>query len=191
MARPSATASFLRHAPRSTPLGRVLARSLVARITGERLEQIDIDAAPSGALRSTLSGMHLSIAHSGPWIVAAAGGRPVGIDVQIPIRVVPRRALTDEEARWVNGLPAERRALEAARLWAIKEARAKLSGDGLRFPLPGIAVPPGQVGAGSGVHWRTFGTEEVAGALATESSEDLPSGITIVKLDDPDRWVAA
>lgn len=78
--------------------GRMLLRRMLADIVGGRAEDVEIDATAGAAPRvSTHPDLHLSVSHSGDWVVAAVADRPVGIDIE---RLGERRD-PQRFARWV------------------------------------------------------------------------------------------
>lgn len=90
-------------------------------------------------------GRHFNLSHSGDRALCALDGAPVGVDIQLVKEwrpSLPRRVCSPDELAWLE----ERSNLWSAfaLLWALKEARAKESGQGLtggpireiRIPLP-------------------------------------------------------
>lgn len=90
-----------------------------------------------------------NLSHSGDHALCALDGRPVGADIQI-IKDgwragLPGRVCSPGELVWLEGQPERWRAF--ALLWALKEARVKYAGTGLRVGIREISVPlpaPGQ-----------------------------------------------
>jgi len=100
-----------------------------------------LDVADGGAcVVAGVAGAYVSISHSAGFVACAAGGLPVGIDVESLAR--PRDHLALAEA--VHG-PAQREQLAALtpearaeaflRWWTLKEAWLKARGQGLDFAL--------------------------------------------------------
>ncbi|WP_324783388.1 4'-phosphopantetheinyl transferase family protein [Streptomyces sp. H51] len=132
-------------------IGRWLARRAAARIVGTPWTALCTGQRPGGQpyvpARPQLS---LSIAHSGRYALAVVAlGALVGVDTEQVARVT---RLPDD----VFLSPGERAALQAmpqdaerrAALWVLKEAAAKLTGQGLRaglrrigFECPGTRLP--------------------------------------------------
>lgn len=116
--------------------GRETGRALLAEMyrakTGQDLPEICI--APRGKPYFREGGLYFSITHTKRRVFCALSEKPVGIDAEETDRKVDLR-LADKILS-----PAERQAYEAApdkraallRLWVLKEASAKLSGEGLR-----------------------------------------------------------
>lgn len=82
--------------------------------------------------------LHLSISHSGGWVVCAVADVPVGIDLELPRPVRPGLA-----ARWFD---TDEQALTAHDssaffdLWMVKEAVLKETGCGLAHGLRKVSV---------------------------------------------------
>lgn len=84
-------------------------------------------------------GFHYNISHSGPWVVIAYGGTPVGVDVQQPrsqgLEGIAQRFFTEDEQSYVktheDGF---------FRIWTAKESYLKYLGAGLTRPLKGFSV---------------------------------------------------
>lgn len=80
--------------------------------------------------------LHVSISHSGGWLAVAVADVPVGIDLELPRRPRDWRALaafvlTAEECGDLAAQEEQSQATSFQRLWALKEAHAKRSGQGL------------------------------------------------------------
>ncbi len=116
------------------------------------------------------AGVHFNISHSGPTVVAAFSGSPVGIDIESRGRCrdfvgIARRFFHPSEATAVAESEDEAHFL---RLWTGKEAMLKLSGEGISGGLQD-ARPGGEGSAmlrGSWVHLAGFSFEDVIGAVA-------------------------
>ena len=100
--------------------------------------------------------VHFSWSHSGPYVLCALSGKPVGADIE---RVRPRRAslpayaFTEAERRDYRRLGADWPAFYT--LWTRKEAWCKYTGDGLAR-LWGQTPPEGglRYGTYAGADWR-------------------------------------
>ncbi|MGN0204059.1 MAG: 4'-phosphopantetheinyl transferase family protein [Coprococcus sp.] len=92
--------------------------------------------------------IHFNLSHTAGLVACAVGSRPVGIDVE-KIRPFPRsvlRKLTEKERIYIQS--AEQQDEAFMRVWTMKEACIKLTGEGLAAfertecipgqPLPGI-----------------------------------------------------
>lgn len=78
-----------------------------------------------------------SLSHSGPWIVCAVAGHPVGVDVELPrygYDAVVRRFFSPEEAAQIQN------ETDFLRIWTAKEAFLKALGLGLTLPLDSFQV---------------------------------------------------
>ncbi len=133
---------FGRAGPRSLRLSRLrgfrLAQSLSAEalcmeLVGELLPGKAVYLEEDGNGKPYLPGcpLSLSLSHSGGYVAAAVAGTGIGIDLQelreISDRVL-RRLYSPEERSWIGAGDRTRRAI---RLWTMKEAYAKLRGEGI------------------------------------------------------------
>ena len=76
--------------------------------------------------------VHLSISHSGNYVVCGVSDRPIGVDIQRIVRYDPdvaERVCSAEELKRLKSSPDK--ASEFTRLWAQKEAVLKQRGTGL------------------------------------------------------------
>ena len=119
--------------------GHEAGRELLARLyreeTGEALPEIAV--ADRGKPYFVGSPWHFSISHTKQHVFCALSDRPVGLDAEETGRKVdPRlaqRILSESEKRRFDAAADKRACL--LRLWVLKEAAAKLTGEGLRgFP---------------------------------------------------------
>lgn len=82
--------------------------------------------------------LHFSLSHSGSYVIAAFSEEEVGIDIQYhkPMQCdIAERFFSEEDKRLLEQLAAEGEADAFYRLWAVKEAYMKLTGEGLRQGL--------------------------------------------------------
>lgn len=90
-----------------------------------------------------LEGREFNLSHSGGIVLCALDERPVGVDVQALREGRPalvRRVFSEREREWMEGRPDKKAAFTA--LWALKECRAKESGEGLYLNrIAGLSVP--------------------------------------------------
>ena len=119
--------------------GHEAGRELLARLyreeTGEALPEIAV--ADRGKPYFADSPWHFSISHTKKHVFCVLSDRPVGLDAEEMDRKVDfrltERILSETEKRRVDGAEDTRAAL--LRLWVLKEAAVKLTGEGLRgFP---------------------------------------------------------
>ena len=91
-------------------------------------------------------GRHFNLSHSGDLALCALDGAPVGVDIQVVKEwrpALPARVCSRPELDWLEGQTELWPSF--ALLWALKEARAKESGQGLRSSIRDIRVPlPGE-----------------------------------------------
>ena len=116
--------------------GHEAGRELLARLhreeTGEMLPQIAV--ADRGKPYFVTGKLHFSISHTQRHVFCALSDRPVGLDAEemdrrIDLRLADRILSHSERLRY-DAAPDKRAAL--LRLWVLKEAAAKLTGEGLR-----------------------------------------------------------
>lgn len=116
--------------------GHEAGRELLARMyrqeTGEECPEIAV--AERGKPYFVTGRLHFSISHTRRHVFCALSDRNVGLDAEETDREVNLRLagkiLSESEKRRFDAAPDKRAAL--LKLWVLKEAAAKLSGEGLR-----------------------------------------------------------
>lgn len=117
---------------------------------------------------------HFNLSHSEPFALCALDTSPVGADIQ-RIRCdlrpgLPRRVCAPEELVWLDGQNDRWRAF--ALLWALKEARLKYTGTGLRAGIRTTSVPLPQLGQSLYLHealwFRVYAGEDWMAAVCGE-----------------------
>jgi len=111
-------------------------RELLARMyreeTGKDCPEIAI--ADRGKPYFVTGDLHFSISHTKAQVFCALSDRPVGLDAEQTARKIDlrlaRKILSEPEMRRFEA--AEDKAAALLRLWVLKEAAAKLTGEGLR-----------------------------------------------------------
>ena len=86
--------------------------------------------------------LHFNLSHSADLALCALDGAPVGVDIQIVKEWrpgLPGRVCSPGELEWLDAQPDRWPAF--TRLWALKEARVKQSGQGLTTSIRDIRVP--------------------------------------------------
>lgn len=114
--------------------------------------------------------LHISIAHSGDYVVVAVAGRRVGVDIErlptTPLQLgIAERICSVTELRDVARLDPALRERAVMGLWTRKEAYGKAIGVGLGFPVRTITAGPG-------------------GSRITATDPRLPA----TRWDPDDRW---
>lgn len=119
---------------------------------------------------SPILGREFNLSHSGSLALCVLDSTPVGADIQIVKSwrpSLPRRVCSPEEFGWLEQQPDFWNAFTA--LWAMKESRAKQSGQGLRGSIAAISVPlprPGEtLYAHQGLWFRLWSGRDWAGAV--------------------------
>lgn len=115
--------------------GRMLLRQLYRQETGQELPEIRVTS--TGYPYFPDSPYYFSIAHTHRHAFCVLSKRPVGIDAEEldrPVRLsLARRILSETELRQFEAAENKHRAMLT--FWVLKEAEAKLSGEGLKgFP---------------------------------------------------------
>lgn len=117
---------------------------------------------------------HFNLSHSEPYALCALDDSPVGVDIQ---RVrddlrpgLPRRVCSPEELVWLDCQGNRWRAF--ALLWALKEARVKYTGTGLKAGIRETSVPLPETGKTlyphEGLWFRVYGGEDWTAAVCGE-----------------------
>lgn len=86
---------------------------------------------------------HFNLSHSEPYALCALDDAPVGVDIQVVRNRwregLPKRVCSETELAWLDAQSDRWRAF--ALLWALKEAKVKYTGTGLRVGIREISVP--------------------------------------------------
>ncbi len=114
--------------------GRALLRQLYFQATGQELPPIVI--APGGKPRFRDASWHFSITHTKGHAFCALARSPIGIDAEELDRPVSQklaqRILSPGELSQYEAAQDKHRALLT--FWVLKEAQAKLTGQGIQYP---------------------------------------------------------
>lgn len=128
-------------------LRRAFRRVVLGHYTGLSAPELIFDE--DGANKPTLSNdpgggaLHFSTSHSGHQWLMAVSGAVIGADIEAPreisdLNAMIGRVCSASEARLLSGLAPAARKDHFFTLWTVKEAVAKLTGEGLRAPLDAI-----------------------------------------------------
>ena len=162
----------------------LFARWRVAQASGKNPSEITLDHDEKGAPFCSGTGLALSLSHSGPYIAAAVGDAPIGVDVERQ-----RKAPSDVAKRWFR--PEENAFLQTLsegtypssffRLWTVKEAALKYTGEGLSGGLETIdalrllrAAKNGAADKSEPLAAQNFALPEEAVAAVVAKPCDLP-----------------
>ena len=118
--------------------------------------------------------IHFNLSHCREAVACVVSDHPVGIDVESvrrPLREsLVRYAMSEEEQHTI--FSAEDPELEFTRLWTMKEARLKLTGEGLAHRLKTVLEEPGfrfETGAADTFLWALCEAETNSQTRATFS----------------------
>ena len=123
--------------------GRELLARLYREETGENIPEIAV--ADRGKPYFVTGNLHFSISHTKNHVFCALSDAPVGLDAEemdrdVNLRLAEKILSESERVRWEAA--ADKRAA-LLRLWILKEAAAKLSGEGLKGYPNGTDFDPG------------------------------------------------
>lgn len=91
-------------------------------------------------------GIFFNLSHSYDYVVCSVSTKPVGCDVE---RIseghlrIAERYFCESETDYIFSFPEEKRSGEFFRLWTVKEAYMKLTGEGMRLSLHSFSVDVG------------------------------------------------
>lgn len=87
-------------------------------------------------------GLHVSFSARSPLNLIAVAYDPVGVDLEMPItqEAIPWNILRPDEAEAIRALPTPEQSGAFVRLWSLKEAFLKASGDVLTNPPEAIRI---------------------------------------------------
>lgn len=124
--------SKYQHAVGRQLLKTALLRAGVSKDFLSKEESLTFAYGPSGKpFFHDLPDVHFNISHTGGLVVCAVGNIPIGIDAE-RIRPYPKsvlRKMTDRECLYIQ--KSDRQDEAFMRVWTMKEAMIKLTGDGL------------------------------------------------------------
>jgi 4'-phosphopantetheinyl transferase len=94
-----------------------------------------------------IEGICFNISHSGNLVVCAVSDQPIGCDIE-KLREAPRkvsgRFFSEREKQYLNQYEGMKFDREFFRLWTMKEAYVKLTGEGLRVPFSSFEMSMGE-----------------------------------------------
>ena len=112
----------------------LFARWRLAEATGLSPAEIEISHDEKGKPFCKNHALSVSLSHSGAYIAVAVGQSAVGVDVERKRKFslsVSRRWFRPKEHEFLTSLPEEERSRAFFRLWTLKEAALKYTGEGL------------------------------------------------------------
>ncbi len=113
--------------------------------------------------------VHFNLSHSGNYVVCAVAQCEVGVDIEGGRRIRPsieNRFFSEEECRWVCKADSEELHSERFfRLWTLKEAYSKLTGEGISYGIgkAHFEMPLGDNPRGKGLEWQADFYEYIVG----------------------------
>ena len=123
--------------------GELLLRRALAEQLGVSAESAPLVWEDSGKPAAEAEGVYLSVSHSGPWVLAALGDKPLGVDVEV-IRAAEQkfmaRACSEAEMAYIN-FGREGCYHRFWECWTAKEALFKVTGKGPLLSLSRLALP--------------------------------------------------
>ena len=129
--------------------GRIFLREALSALTGITPLGHEIRRAPCGKpyMRAPQDAeIHFNISHSWPLLVVGiARGHEIGVDIENenravdPLRIAAR-FFSPEERTALQSVPVKLQRYEFFRLWTLKEAVVKATGQGLHMPLDSFTV---------------------------------------------------
>jgi len=129
-------------------VSRALLRTLLGHYVGQAPAQLQFSYASAGKPFLRDHGLQFNLAHSGGMaLLAVAGRRPVGVDVEqvrssIETTSIADRYFATEEQALLRAEPADRQRTLFFKVWTRKEAYMKATGLGLYMPLEEFGVLP-------------------------------------------------
>ncbi len=112
----------------------LFARWRLAETAGLSPAEIEISHDEKGKPFCKNHALSVSLSHSGAYIAVAVGQSAVGVDVERKRKFslsVSRRWFRPKEHEFLTSLPEEERSRAFFRLWTLKEAALKYTGEGL------------------------------------------------------------
>ena len=112
----------------------LFARWCAAKAAGLSPTEIEISHDEKGKPFCKGLPLSVSLSHSGAYIAVAVGQSPVGVDVERKRQFnlsISRRWFRPKEHEFLTSLPEAKRARAFFRLWTLKEAALKYTGEGL------------------------------------------------------------
>lgn len=162
-------------AARNSLAARAGLRALLNHVAAATTWRLEADArGKPHALASDGRTRAISLSHSGEWVACAVGTAPaIGIDIE---RIRPRdfatlaaRSFGADEAAWTGN-----DAYRFYKLWTLREAMAKATGEGLRQAAGGGALIDDTTGEG---FWRQPNWSLFHALLSAENAADYSLAI--------------
>ncbi|GGW84890.1 4'-phosphopantetheinyl transferase [Alteromonas halophila] len=177
-------------------IGRGALRAILRRYCADAAAEFCVNEHGKPALKDAASGVHFNLSHSGSTIAIAVAAQPVGVDIETHKVRRNLQQIADSvfhPREWHPGMwGTEAQQLQHFyRLWTLKEALVKATGQGLSVPLTSFYFDF-QSAARPEVHWHKaaerntedwlFAQREISTgvslAIALQSAaDDLPLSI--------------
>ncbi|MFF9277413.1 4'-phosphopantetheinyl transferase superfamily protein [Streptomyces griseosporeus] len=150
--------------------GRILAKALVAEVTGKRADGVEILPCADGSPRLSVPGLRLSLSHTAGHVAAAVAAGPVGVDVCETSRAPEVLRAADHVLNPGESAVVGHDAVRLAAAWALKEAAVKAGRQGLSGEAPRrvriLGLTPPALDGGHRALVRAAGAAVVALVLA-------------------------
>ena len=135
--------------------------------------------------------LYLNLSHAGAYIAAICGESSVGIDVEQirePRLAVARRFFTEREWKLLEEAEREERAALFFRIWTLKEAFLKTTGEGLTRELASFDVSAAVDGESALIESVELRSLQLGQSIVSVGAKGkLPASIPIKTLDLADR----
>jgi 4'-phosphopantetheinyl transferase len=121
-------------------------RVLLARALGRTPADLRFERSSLGKPYVADTGIHFNLSHSGRYaLIGMCHGSEIGVDTEFIPTTVDWRELAEryfaaEERAWLAAAPPDQHSSRFFRLWTVKEAFLKATGEGLGRPLAAIVV---------------------------------------------------
>jgi phosphopantetheinyl transferase len=163
---------------------RLLLRWALASCSGKKMEDLEFDFGRHGKPHLKNIPLEFNLSHTEKWVACAVSRRKLGIDVEVlesPGRndrrwhLLAMRYFSNPEKKYLFSLPEAEQPDAFLRIFTLKEATVKATGEGLATGLASFSVPLPIREESSLWPWEYFsnilGSHDACLALAVENSD--------------------